>query len=74
MTERDRIEIEVQCSCCGESWTPLHIDYVRGTWRRCPRCRGHPTMNDTKAPTERATEAHSNAQPYVSELDEKVAP
>ena len=32
-------ELETVCRTCGESWTPDHAAYVRGTWRTCPSCR-----------------------------------
>ena len=35
-------ELETVCRTCGESWTPDHAAYVRGTWRACTRCRGDP--------------------------------
>lgn len=35
----DHLELEVRCRECRRLWIPLHGDYVRGTWRLCPRCR-----------------------------------
>lgn len=33
------IELEVRCRVCQRLCVPLHADYVRATWRTCPRCR-----------------------------------
>ena len=37
------IELEVRCRVCRRLWVPLHGDYVRGTWKVCPRCRSAAT-------------------------------
>jgi len=42
------MELMTTCRTCGESWTPDHAAYVRGTWRACPRCRGDPGEEDSR--------------------------
>lgn len=42
----DRIELEVTCRHCDRPWTPMHHDYVAGTWRICPRCRAPDAEKD----------------------------
>lgn len=36
------IELETTCRRCGREWQPDHSDYLRDTWRVCPRCRDGP--------------------------------
>lgn len=37
------IELEVRCRVCRRLWVPLHLDYVKGQWQTCPRCRDKAT-------------------------------
>lgn len=34
------VEIVTTCVSCGVAWEPHHHDFVVGTWRVCPSCRG----------------------------------
>lgn len=71
------IEIEATCTRCGTPWTPDHHDYVRNTWRTCPRCRAGPDATGIRShvgSTQRVTGDSTASDIEVNEQNEGKTP